>query len=118
MHFFVEPAGHRSEDTGRLQYGHSHEYTEEEEDRRHVDARDDLGHTVFLGLFEHLVVVHDFGENPQQTQHEENPDKGWEMRDGFEYGNEDESADTEEENRFLFPGRDEIAAGNDAVSLG
>ena len=40
------------------------------------------------------------------------------MRDGFEYGNEDESADTEEENRFLFPGRDEIAAGNDAVSLG
>ena len=85
---------------------------------QHVDARDDLGHTVFLGLFEHLVVVHDFGENPQQTQHEENPDKGWEMRDGFEYGNEDESADTEEENRFLFPGRDEIAAGNDAVSLG
>ena len=118
MHFFVEPAGNRTQNTCRFQYGHGHEDTEEEENRGHVDARDDLRDTVFFGFFEHFVVVHDFGENPQDTQHEENADERRHVGDGLEYGHEDETAHTEEEDGFLLSRRNEVAAGDDAVSFG
>ena len=40
------------------------------------------------------------------------------MGDGLEYGHEDETAHTEEEDIFLFSRRNEVAAGDDAVSFG
>lgn len=99
----VQSAAEQVQCANLFQCGDSHEDAEEEENRAHVDAGEHVGHAflhaTFFAGFRQVTIEH-LRHGPEHAQHEQDADEGRQVCDAFEDGNEDETADAEEEDEF------------------
>ena len=114
----VEALAKSGEHTDGLQTSHGHKDAEEEQNGRHVDARqhvsDALLHGSLLLFFLQAGIEH-FSNGPKHAEHQQDANERRQMGDALEDRNEDQTAHTQEEDGLaLLRGE---RAGLEAVGL-
>ncbi len=104
----VESFSQLREHADGLQTGHGHQNAEEEQNRGHIDARQHIRHALLHGTFLFFLFqagVEHLCHRPEHAQHEQNADERRQVGNRLENRHENQSAHTEEENRFALAGR-------------
>ena len=94
---FVEAFAQTGKHADFLQYGHGHQDAEEEHNGAEVDAGQQVAHTLGHSVVFGCVMMEDFGDCPEDTQHEQDAHERRQMGECLEDRNKDETAHAEPE---------------------
>ena len=101
--YTVEPLTHSHKHSDLLEARHGHKNAQEEHDGAHVDAREQLAHTLLGAAFLAQVGIKQFGQYPQHAQHQQDAHERWQVSEGVENGYKDESTHAYDEHKPSLP---------------